>query len=96
MPEIKMPGFVYYSRDRSDPYFFLMPHQETTTRLADLFSGGKSTNFYRIPHHQILFKKIKSPKIKGLSLYFFARKYSSTLIRDRLKMDKKVKLLPYF
>jgi hypothetical protein len=54
-----------------DPYFFLMQHQETTTRLADLLSGGNYTYIYIIPHQQILFKKIKSPKIQGLSLYFF-------------------------
>jgi hypothetical protein len=42
-----------------------------TTRLADLFNGGTYTNCYIISRHQILFKKIKSPKMKGLSLYFF-------------------------
>jgi hypothetical protein len=62
-----------------DP-FFLMQHQETTTRLADLFRGGNNyTYIYIIPDHQILFKKIKSPKIQGPSLYFYARKCSSTL-----------------
>jgi hypothetical protein len=52
-----------------DPYFF-MQHQEGTTRLASLFSGGNYTYIYIISHHQILFKKIKSPKIQGLYFFF--------------------------
>jgi hypothetical protein len=51
-----------------------MQHHSTTTRLVDLFIGGNHTNFYIISHHQILFKKIKRPKIKGLSPLLLACK----------------------
>jgi hypothetical protein len=51
-----------------------MQHQDITTRPVDLLSGCNYNNFYIISHYQILFKKIKSPKIKSPSLSFLAPK----------------------
>jgi hypothetical protein len=62
MPDIK----VVLTTAGIDPQFSLMQHQETTTGLLDLSMDENYNNFYINSHQQTLFKKIKSPKIKGL------------------------------
>ena len=76
MPDIKM--LFAYTRDRS----VVLPHArpgDYHTRLVDLLSGDNNNNCYIISHYQILFKKIKLPKMKGPSLPFWHVKNDENL-----------------